>query len=332
MDNPEAAVEILLELRKRGIRLSIDDFGTGYSSLSHLSKFPLNTLKIDRSFVKQMGERGENSSMIWTIVTLAHNLGLDVVAEGVETNLQLELLTKLRCEKVQGYFFSAPVEAEAAAALLAVSAQSKQQEKDSRQESNLLVRDRHAHNFMDRFAQKERLFKRRLASKIRNYLDFNSIVKTTVNELRHLMQADCCQFLWYREDLEVPMFEPMRQTCQLETVCEGCLQASTPNIAVLGELLLEKGWLRIDDVAREPQLDSDRRDSLLSKGLKSLLAYTVRPHFGSTGVIVCERTSDRRPWLDEEVELLAELADQLALAIDYGKLYQESKLAKEGNC
>jgi len=317
MDNPEAAVEILLELRKRGIRLSIDDFGTGYSSLSHLSKFPLNTLKIDRSFVKQMGERGENSSMIWTIVTLAHNLGLDVVAEGVETNLQLELLTKLRCEKIQGYLFSPPVEAEAAAALLAVSVQKKQ--KNSGQESNLLVRDRLGNNFPERFIHKERLFKRRLANKIRNYLDFNSIVKTTVNELRHLMQADCCQFLWYREDLEVPMFEPMRKTCQLETVCEGCLKPSTPSIAVVGEVLLESGWLRIDDVARDRQLDTARRDYLSSKGLKSLLAYTVRPNFGSTGVIVCERTNDRRPWLDEEVELLAELSDQLALAIDYGK-------------
>ncbi len=327
MDNPEAAVEILLELRKRGIRLSIDDFGTGYSSLSHLSKFPLNTLKIDRSFVKQMGERGENSSMIWTIVTLAHNLGLDVVAEGVETNLQLELLTKLRCEKVQGYFFSAPVEAEAAAALLAVSAQKQQQEKNSGSESNLLVRDRLAGNFPEPFAQKERLFKRRLANKIRNYLDFNSIVKTTVNELRHLMQADCCQFLWYRDDLQAPIFEPMRKTCQLEAVCEGCLQPSTPSIAVVGEVLLENGWLRIDDVARDRQLDSDGRDYLLSKGLKSLLAYTVRPNFGSTAVIVCERSSDRRPWLDEEVELLAELSDQLALAIDYGKLYQERQEA-----
>ncbi len=139
MENPAAAVEIFLELRKRGIHLSIDDFGTGYSSLSHLSRFPLTTLKIDRSFVKQMGESGANSSLIWTIVTLAHNLGLDVVAEGVETALQLELLKKLRCEKVQGYFFSTPIAAEAATALLVVSAQKQQQEKEEAAESDLLI-------------------------------------------------------------------------------------------------------------------------------------------------------------------------------------------------
>ncbi len=172
------------------------------------------------------------------------------------------------------------------------------------------------------------MFKRRLAGKIRNYLDFNSIVKTTVNELRHLMQVDCCQFLWYRSDLEQPIFTPMHKTCQLEAVCEGCLTTSISNIAAVEELLIENSWVRIDDVARDRQLDNAQRDYLLSKNLKSLLAYTVHPHFGLMGVIVCERTQHQRPWLDEEVELFAELALQLALAIDYGKLYEQARGTK----
>ena len=108
-DNIEAAVGLLTELRNLGVQLSIDDFGTGYSSLSYLQRFPIDTLKIDRSFVTQMMENEENLAIIRTIVALAQNLGMDVVAEGVETEDQLTLLRKLECENGQGFLFSTPL-------------------------------------------------------------------------------------------------------------------------------------------------------------------------------------------------------------------------------
>ena len=108
-DNIEAAVGLLTELRELGVQLSIDDFGTGYSSLSYLQRFPIDTLKIDRSFVTQMMENEENLAIVRTIVALAQNLGMDVVAEGVETEDQLKLLRKLECENGQGYLFSTPL-------------------------------------------------------------------------------------------------------------------------------------------------------------------------------------------------------------------------------
>jgi diguanylate cyclase (GGDEF)-like protein len=108
-DNIEAAVGLLTQLRELGVQLSIDDFGTGYSSLSYLQRFPIDTLKIDRSFVTQMMENEENLAIVRTIVALAQNLGMDVVAEGVETEDQLRLLRKLDCENGQGYLFSTPL-------------------------------------------------------------------------------------------------------------------------------------------------------------------------------------------------------------------------------
>jgi diguanylate cyclase (GGDEF)-like protein/PAS domain S-box-containing protein len=108
-DNIEAAVELLTQLRDLGVQLSIDDFGTGYSSLSYLQRFPVDTLKIDRSFVTQMMENEENLAIVRTIVALAQNLGMDVIAEGVETEDQLMLLRKLECENGQGFLFSTPL-------------------------------------------------------------------------------------------------------------------------------------------------------------------------------------------------------------------------------
>lgn len=112
------ATTTLKQLRSQGVKLFLDDFGTGYSSLSHLHCFPFNSLKIARSFVSRMSADGENSAIVRTIVTLAHSLGMDVTAEGVETATQLAQLKAIKCEQGQGYLFSKPVESEAAAALI----------------------------------------------------------------------------------------------------------------------------------------------------------------------------------------------------------------------
>ncbi len=119
MADPTAAVEMLQQIKSLGIRLAIDDFGTGYSSLSYLHRFPLDTLKIDRSFISSMCEGGEGMEIARTILPMANNLRLDVVAEGVETIQQVALLTKLQCKYAQGYYFSRPLSAEGTAALLA---------------------------------------------------------------------------------------------------------------------------------------------------------------------------------------------------------------------
>ncbi|MBQ4877576.1 sensor domain-containing protein [Pseudoalteromonas luteoviolacea] len=108
MDDPQEAISIMRSLSSRGIHLAMDDFGTGYSSLAYLKQFPLNTLKVDKAFIDDMGsERGRN--MVDSIVTIAHNLDLHVVAEGVEEEEQLALLKQLECQTIQGYYYSKPL-------------------------------------------------------------------------------------------------------------------------------------------------------------------------------------------------------------------------------
>ncbi|WP_254565207.1 EAL domain-containing protein [Oscillatoria sp. HE19RPO] len=118
VEDPEGAIGILERLKALDIQLCIDDFGTGYSSLSYLHRFPVDVLKIDRSFITKMSPLNDDSEIVRTIVTLAHTLGLDVIAEGIETLDSMHELELLRCKYGQGYFFSEPVNGEAAALLL----------------------------------------------------------------------------------------------------------------------------------------------------------------------------------------------------------------------
>ncbi|MFN9837430.1 MAG: EAL domain-containing protein [Pseudanabaena sp.] len=118
MENAEFAGKIISQLRDRQIQLSIDDFGTGYSLLSYLHRLPIDHLKIDRSFVMRIGKNGKNTEIIRAIIALAQSLDMFTIAEGVETQDQLDQIRELKCEFCQGYLFSKPVEASAARNLL----------------------------------------------------------------------------------------------------------------------------------------------------------------------------------------------------------------------
>ncbi len=108
----EHAINMLHELKKLGVQISMDDFGTGYSSLNHLQRFPIDRLKIDKSFMDKITSNVNDANIVTTIIALAHNLGLKVTAEGVETNEQLQFLIDRNCDETQGYYFSKPVPAE----------------------------------------------------------------------------------------------------------------------------------------------------------------------------------------------------------------------------
>jgi EAL domain-containing protein (putative c-di-GMP-specific phosphodiesterase class I) len=113
MEHEDDAISRLTTLRQVGVHLAIDDFGTGYSSLSALRRLPVHLLKIDRSFITNLADNDQDTSIAWTIVRLAHRLGMTVLAEGVETAMQRDSLRDLGCDQAQGYLFHRPLPAEA---------------------------------------------------------------------------------------------------------------------------------------------------------------------------------------------------------------------------
>jgi EAL domain-containing protein (putative c-di-GMP-specific phosphodiesterase class I) len=118
MSNPEEIAQTLKQLRNIGVHISIDDFGTGYSSLSYLTRFPVNRIKIDRSFIASFLNDNVSRAIVQAIISLGHGLHMSVIAEGVETREQLTLLHRLNCTEVQGYYFSKALPAGAMIELL----------------------------------------------------------------------------------------------------------------------------------------------------------------------------------------------------------------------
>jgi EAL domain-containing protein (putative c-di-GMP-specific phosphodiesterase class I) len=118
MTNPDEALDMLLQLKQVGVTLAIDDFGTGYSSLSYLKLFPIDSLKIDRTFIRDLTTNRNDAAIAEAIISMAHKLELKVIAEGVELEAQQSFLADNRCNMLQGYHFSYPLSVEEFSAFL----------------------------------------------------------------------------------------------------------------------------------------------------------------------------------------------------------------------
>jgi len=118
LDNVESVISTFRQLRELGVKLAIDDFGTGYSSLSYLKRFPVDYVKIDQTFIRDLTPGSEDAAITRAIIAMAHSLELKVVAEGVETQAQMDFLKSQHCDEIQGYLISKPVPAEQFAQLL----------------------------------------------------------------------------------------------------------------------------------------------------------------------------------------------------------------------
>ncbi|MFN6463290.1 MAG: ATP-binding protein [Nostoc sp. DedVER02] len=174
--------------------------------------------------------------------------------------------------------------------------------------------------------EREKILKTRLSSQIRNSLDLNTILSTVVGEVRELLQIDRCQFLWCHQEDESTSFELSQQACAPDLPEPlGC--SPIQNVEALSEAVLQGNLLCFDDIATDPWLDFKNRNLLVTLGFKSLLIVSVQTQSGCLGVIVCEHSRALRSWSDEEVELIRDVADQLAIAIDQAQLYNQSRAA-----
>jgi diguanylate cyclase len=141
MEKPEEAATILTELRKLGVRAALDDFGTGFSSLSHLRRFPLSAVKIDRAFISDITRSPDDAAIANAVIAMAHGMGMQVVAEGVETQAQMQFLRTKQCDEMQGFAFSKPVSADEFASMLRGGAGMAMTPGDEAQAGTLLLVD-----------------------------------------------------------------------------------------------------------------------------------------------------------------------------------------------
>lgn len=174
---------------------------------------------------------------------------------------------------------------------------------------------------------REELLKRRLSSQIRSSLELDEILKTAVQEVRSLLQIDRCQFLWYHKSTDSSRYELMHAAYDPQLPVELYWPSTIEQVKTINEPVHEREVLRIDEIASDQQLESNSRDRLQSLGLRALLVAPVQTRSHQKGVIVCEHFREHRPWNHHEVELIAAVVDQVAIAIDQSALYAQSRTA-----
>lgn len=167
------------------------------------------------------------------------------------------------------------------------------------------------------------LLKRRVSSQIHTSLNIDTILKTAVHEIRSLLEIDRCQFLWLRTDMDLPIYQLSYEACDSKLS-----NVSSPNpiqeVASLGQAIRQMNMLQIDDVQSDWQLDAQSQKMLSDRAVQSLIAVAVHTNSAQRGVLVCLHSESCHPWSENEIELLQDVAMQLAIAIDKAKLYDRS--------
>jgi len=358
MKNSKSATAMLSQLKALGVQLHMDDFGTGYSSLSYLHRFPVDTLKIDRSFISGMGTNCENSEIVQTIVALAHNLGMTVTAEGVETAEQLHSLRMLQCENAQGYFFSKPVDSEVAGALIqdinqgltiwdidinascivnfqAEAIECKWAEsallrahiaEEAKLELEKEITERKlAETALRQRAEQERLVAA-IAGRIRHSLNLEEILNTTVAEVQQFLRADRVFIYRFESDWSGIVV--------VESVAPGWIPILDMKIQdsyfvkTSGEAY-KQGRLQATEDIYAANLTQCHFDLMVQLQVRASLVVPILQGEQIWGLLVAHQCSAPRQWQQLDVDLLKQLATQVAIAIQQSELYQQLEIANQ---
>jgi diguanylate cyclase (GGDEF)-like protein len=344
------AIEVLTEVKNLGVQISLDDFGTGYSSLSMLKHFPVDVLKIDKSFIRAYPQDQQDVAIVQTIVSLGHGLDLKVLAEGVETPEQIHWLKQMGCDRFQGYYLCRPQPASAVFQWLFTQAQRPMPQDEADQRSlqpppispsprsdssalpspplpitaeplppapkTSLTPSNHP---VQRQLQREQLI-RSITEKIRQSLDIDDILTTTVNEVRQLLQTDRVLLYQFSADWDGRVVQESVAPDVLSLLGEYIQDNCFPDEYVK---YYRQGRVRAIDNVETASIADCHREMLKQFQVRANLVVPIAYQDQLWGLLVAHHCRDVRQWQDDETELLCQLANQAAIAIHQGELYKQ---------
>jgi diguanylate cyclase (GGDEF)-like protein len=333
---------ILKQLQEMGVSVALDDFGMGYSSLNAIKQFPLNTLKVDRNFVKDIDTSAIDSAIINSVITLAQGLNLRVVAEGVETFQQLSALQSLPvpnppedwAQEVQGYFISEPLPASETAAFIFNSAcedrfffQLKRLSEQNHDRALAAEENVNNSTLQQLFNQTRReQVIAQITQQVHASLDLEEIFQITVEEIRQFLQTD--RVLLYRFDEDwngrvvIESVDENWQALLNQEIDDPCFQVKSAPLYANGRVLA------IEDIEQE-EMTPCYREMLQSFQVRANLVIPILNHNNLWGLLIAHHCRSTRNWQSTEVSLLQQLATQVGVAIHQAELYQQLEQANE---
>lgn len=349
MEDIKGTVALLHRLREEGVQVAIDDFGTGYSSLSILKQLPIHRLKIDKSFVDDLLNEGADTAIIQYVIDLAKGLNLEIVAEGIESEAQLQRLRQMGCHLGQGYFLTRPLPAEAMMIYLFYpqildfgptpsppSPEENSEPSDGSQDPlpgfsppQSLQRDTSwTERLHDYVLLKERLQHRnikeklvlKIANKIRSSLNIDDILNSTVTEVRQFLDTDRVILFKFNSQWSGRVVVESHNN-----FCNPIINEEIDDPCFKGHYLrlYREGRVRaISDIDRA-DLAECHRDLLRHYQVRANLVVPVVFNENLWGLLIAHECKAPRYWQEDDMQLLMELATQAAIAIHQGELYEE---------
>ena len=339
MQDVQGAIAILDRFNKAGIRIAIDDFGTGYSSLGKLKYLPINTLKIDKSFIDDLVNEETNLTIIECIINLSKGLNLNVIAEGIETQEQLEKLQILGCDLGQGYWISPPIPSDKIITFL-LSYQSLNGQIQSFFPLINLETDQLPSSAdypitpefpeylalqqeLKRRSRREKLLKD-ISQKIRLSLKLDEILHTTVLEVQQFLETDRVFLYRFNEDgsgkVVVESCAPDCRSILDEVILDPCLRDDYLE-------LYRQGRVSMITNIQEAKIAPCHAELLALYQVKANLIVPVVYEEKLWGLMIAHHCRSPRDWHQQELELLTELSGQVAIAIHQGELFHRLKCA-----
>ena len=339
---------ILSQLQQMGVSVALDDFGIGYSSLNAIKNFPLNTLKIDRTFIEEIQSSAIDSAIVNSVVSLAQGLNLRVVAEGVETFQQLETLRSLTVsrntdtfrQEVQGYFISEPLSASNATEFLINSNSetgffsSQFASLDDNQDDTVWNENHFPDYDSSGNSPLQQLFNQtrreqliaQITQQVHASLDLEEIFQVTVTEIREFLQTDRVVLYRFDEDwngqVVIESVDDNWEPLIHREIDDPCFQIKSAPLYINGRVLV------IEDI-EQTEMTHCYREMLRSFQVRANLVIPILNQDNLWGLLIAHHCRSRRSWHPTEVSLLKQLATQVGVAIHQAELYQQLQQANQ---